>query len=109
MVGIGVKPDDFVVYPLEWGEHERFHALGQPDQEKQARWVAAVWFRAARIGLVQVRTPGAFMALETLTRAPQWRGAALYDAAVGMVRSALLCGHLVVSAAPEFEGGYNAM
>jgi hypothetical protein len=92
---MGLKPDDFLVYPLDDVTHQRWHAGGQPPFETQARWVASVWRRAAVLGVIQASTPGAIAAIESFTKSA-FAGAAEYDAAVFCLREWIQLGEIQI-------------
>lgn len=55
--GMGVKPSDFMTYPLAAGVHDMFHRMGQPAHETQLNWVKATIRRAGALGLWEGEWP----------------------------------------------------
>jgi hypothetical protein len=49
--GMGVKPDDFMVYPLSAAMHELFHRKGHPGDAWQMDRVIWTWREAFRDGI----------------------------------------------------------
>lgn len=56
-VGMGIKPDDFLVYPLSNTIHEVFHREGQQSFGWQMERVIWVWREAIRQGILVVEDP----------------------------------------------------
>lgn len=55
--GMGIKPDDFLVYPLTNSIHTTFHNKEQPGVELQLQWVTHALRAGFQAGVLQVNEP----------------------------------------------------
>ena len=91
--GLGMKPDDFLTYPLGAGQHRSFHNGGQPTQADQFAWVIETWRRAHQEGVLLVAErvgPLFATASEDVDRSWNWR----IQTTARLWRRAFACGAL---------------
>lgn len=70
---MGKKPDDFLVYPLAFLAHERFHRSGQPSVEVQLTWVKHTIIRAMSRGVFVGKWPMDFAGFNLQKTVDSWR------------------------------------
>ena len=70
--GMGKKPHDFMVYPLAFDAHERFHRTGQPSTDVQLTWVKQTIIRAMSRGIFVGRWPMEFAGFNLQKTVDSW-------------------------------------